>query len=172
MQNKPIESLIIELREHRVLLDVALARLYGVPTGTLVQAVKRNAARFPSDFMFRLTEQEVANLKSQIVISSSENRRWGGRRSLPYAFSEQGVAMLSSVLRSPRAIAVNIAIMRAFVRLRELARAGTELGRKLDQLERRVSGHDAEIAAIVRTIRELAVPPEPRPRRRIGFIAD
>jgi len=111
------------------------------------------------------------NLKSQSVISSlSRRKKWGGRRTLPYAFSEQGVAMLSSVLRSRRAIAVNIAIMRAFVRLKTMAGLNSEVRNKLDELEARVAGHDETIAGIVRAIRELASPPEPKAKRRIGFI--
>jgi ORF6N domain len=162
---------IVYLRGHRVLLDSDLASLYGVPTKVLVQAVKRNHVRFPSDFLFALSEQEVANLRSQIVTSSSPPRTWGGRRYRPFAFTEQGVAMLSSVLHSPRAVAVNIAIMRAFVRLREMAGANAELAKKLDELERKVSGHDATITDIVRVIRELAAPVEARPKRRIGFVS-
>src|SRR5688500_13408567 len=111
-----IERAILLIRSHRVMLDGDLAVLYGVPTRISVQAVRRNRARFPQDFMFQLTQVEVANLRSQIVISSS-GRGWGGRRYRPYVFTEQGVAMLSSVLRSARAIQVNIAIMRTFVRL-------------------------------------------------------
>lgn len=167
-----LPRLIVEVREQRVMLDISLAKLYGVPTGSLVQAVKRNRERFPSDFMFQLTNQELANLKSQIVISNLiEPTGWGGRRSAPYAFTEQGVAMLSSVLRSARAIAVNIAIMRAFVRLRQLAAAGSELADKLDELEKRITGHDRDIADIVRAIRELATPLAAKPKRPIGFIA-
>jgi hypothetical protein len=124
-----IAQRIHSVRHCRVLLDFELAELYGVPTGALIQAVKRNHARFPSDFMFHLTEQEVAILKSQSVISSSARReRWGGRRKPVNAFTEQGVAMLSSVLRSPRAVAANIAIMRAFVQLRYLAAANDQQG--------------------------------------------
>jgi len=165
-----IASCILVLRGQKVMLDADLADLYAVPTGALIQAVKRNPQRFPLDFMFQLTEQEVSGLKSQSVISNSRQPRGrGGRRSAPYAFSEQGVAMLSSVLRSTRAIAVNIAIMRAFVRLRELAAASTELGKKLDELERRVAGHDEAIASIIGAIRELAAP-SPATRRRIGFV--
>jgi hypothetical protein len=166
-----IASRILVVRGQRVMLDADLADLYGVPTGVLVQAVKRNPQRFPPDFMFHLREQEVRALKSQIVIlPEMALRYWGRRRRAPYAFSEQGVAMLSSVLRSARAIAVNIAIMRAFARLREMAAANAELAKKLDELERRVSGHDEAITGIVRAIRELATPLEPRPRRRIGFV--
>ena len=131
----------------------------------------RNLTRFPADFMFTLTNQDVAILKSQTVTSrSSEIERWGGRRKPSHAFTEQGVAMLSSVLRSDRAIAANIAIMRAFVRLREIISANTELAKKLDELEHRVSGHDDAITNIVQAIRELAAPPPPQPRRSIGFV--
>ena len=155
------------------MLDADLADLYGVTTGALVQSVKRNLQRFPQDFMFQLTEQEVRNLKSHTVISSSTGRlHWGGRRRAPYAFTEQGVAMLSSVLRSSRAIAVNVAIMRAFMRLREMVAANADLAKKLDELERRVAGHDQSITSIVRAIRDLAAPPEAKPRRRIGFVSD
>lgn len=154
------------------MLDADLADLYGVPTKVLSQAVKRNRLRFPPDFMFQLTEQEVAVLKSQIVTSSSiDSRRWGGRRKPVHGFTEQGVAMLSSVLRSPRAIAANIAIMRAFARLREMVSQNAELAKKLDELERRVSGHDEAITGIVRAIRELAAPAEPKPKRSIGFVS-
>jgi ATP-dependent Clp protease ATP-binding subunit ClpA len=150
------------------MLDSDLAALYAVSTGALIQAVKRNAGRFPPDFMFQLTEQELRDLRSQSVISKPRPGR-GGRRSPPYAFSEQGVAMLSSVLRSERAITVNIAIMRAFVRLRELASSNAQLRRKLDDLERRVGGHDQAIQSIVRAIRDLAAP-APATKRRIGFV--
>ena len=154
------------------MLDADLADLYSVPTKALVQAVKRNPERFPRDFMFQLTEQEVRALKSQsVTLPEMALRYWGRRRKVPYAFSEQGVAMLSSVLRSAQAIAVNVAIMRAFVQLREMATANTELSLKLDELERRLSGHDEAIAAIVRAIRELTTPPEPKPKRHIGFVS-
>jgi hypothetical protein len=157
------------LRGQKVMLDADLARLYGVPTGALVQAVKRNRARFPSDFFFQLTKQDVANLKSQSVISSlPDGEGWGGRRAPVNAFTEQGVAMLSSVLGSPRAISVNIAIMRTFVQLRSIAWANERLAKKLDKLERRVAGHDEEISGIIRAIRTLATPPSPGPKRRIG----
>jgi len=155
------------------MLDADLASLYRVMTKALVQAVKRNQARFPRDFMFQLTEQEVANLRSQIVTSSSVlSPAWGGRRSPPYAFSEQGIAMLSSVLRSSRAIAVNIAIMRTFVRVRETIVTSVVLTKKLDELEKRVASHDETIISIVRAIRELATPGEAKPKRRIGFITE
>lgn len=124
---------IHSIRGERVMLDADLAGLYGVETKVLLQAVKRNLERFPADFMFQLTKQEFNDLRSQIVTS-----RWGGRRYPPYAFSEHGVAMLSSVLRSPKAIAVNIEIVRAFVRLRKLACSNHEIAQKLDELDRRV----------------------------------
>jgi len=158
---------IVWLRGHKVLLDADLATLYGVPTKVLVQAVKRNQERFPEDFMFQLSAEEFAPLRSQFVTS---NR--GGRRYAPYAFTEQGVAMLSSVLKSPRAIAVNIEIMRAFVRLREMLASNKEFARKLNELERKLASHDHAIAGILNAIRELMKPPEPPPKRRIGFITD
>ena len=162
-----IETRILFVRGHKVLLDTDLAALYGVPTKVLVQAVRRNIERFPPDFMFQLMEQELRILRSQIVTSSPRDaREWGGRRTRPYAFSEQGVAMLSSVLRSRRAIAVNIAVMRAFVRLRAMVSANAELAKKLDELERRVADHDEAITSVVRAIRELMAPQEPKPRRR------
>src|SRR5436305_9156784 len=129
----------------------------------ITQAMKRNTKRFPKDFVFQVTAEELRNLKSQIVISS-----WGGRRHLPYAFTEEGVAMLSSVLRSERAVRVNIAIMRAFVKLREILETNRDLARKFAELERRVGKHDKEISAIIEAIRQLMAPPE-KPRREIGF---
>jgi hypothetical protein len=160
-----IEQSILLLRGHRVLLDSALAGLYGVQTKVLVQAVKRNRERFPSDFLFELNKQEVTDLRSQIVTSS-----WGGRRYAPFAFTEQGVAMLSSVLNSPQAIRVNIEIMRAFVRPRAMIATNKELSAKLDELERRIATHDQAIAGLITAIRELAAPPPPRQKRGIGFV--
>ncbi len=157
------------LRGHKVLLDEVLAPLYGVETRALVQAVKRNAARFPEDFMFQLSAAEWAALRSQFVILKTG--RGQHRKYLPYVFTEQGVAMLSSVLRSERAIAVNIEIMRAFVRLRELLASNTALVRKLDELERKYQHHDEAITAILSAIRELMNPPVPK-RRPIGFTVD
>ncbi len=169
----PVERItqsILVIRGHKVMLDADLAELYEVETRVLVQAVKRNLERFPKDFMFQLSDQEVRNLRSQSVMSSSApSDRWGGRRSAPYAFTEQGVAMLSSVLRSARAIAVNVEVMRAFVRLREIISTNKELAAKLDQLERKVDSHDQAIAGILNAIRELMAPPE-RKKRPIGFI--
>lgn len=157
-----IERHILLIRGQKVMLDADLAELYGVTTGVLNQAVERNAERFPTDFAFRLSRQEADNLKSQIVISSS----WGGRRSLPYAFTEQGVAMLSSVLRSERAVQVNVEIMRAFVRLRQLLSTDADLARKLDELEARF---DEQFRIVFDAIRELM---DDEPRRRkppIGY---
>ena len=162
----PIERIaraILVIRREKVMLDSDLAALYGVITGNLNKAVKRNAERFPTDFMFQLDTEEVANLKFQFGISS-----WGGRRRRPYAFTEQGVAMLSSVLNSERAVKVNIAIMRAFVKLRETLDTNRELARRFAELECRVGKHDEEIAAILEAIRQLMTAPE-KPRREIGF---
>jgi len=156
-----IERRILLVRGQKVMLSTDLAERYGVTSKALVQAVKRNQERFPKDFIFQLTRAEVANLKSQIVTSS-----WGGaRRATPYAFTEQGVAMLSSVLRSPRAVQVNIAIMRAFVKLREIIASHRDLARKLEEMESR---YDAQFRVVFDAIRELMKPPE-KPRRRIGF---
>ncbi len=149
------------------MLDADLAALYGVRTKALVQAMKRNARRFPPDFMFHLTSGEYENLRSQIV-TSSLNRGWGGRRSLPYAFTEQGVAMLSSVLRSARAIQANIAIMRTFVHLREALVSYPDLERRLDALERK---YDAQFKVVFDAIRALMTS-EPGPPRPIGFRPD
>jgi len=159
-----IEQKIYLIRGHKVMLSTTLAELYDVEVRALVQAVKRNIERFPEDFMFQLTDREFKNLKSQIVISS-----WGGaRRAKPYAFTEQGIAMLSSVLKSKRAIQVNIAIMRAFVKLRGILSAHKELAYKLDQLERKIEKHDAEIRSIFQAIRQLMSPPD-KPKHQIGF---
>lgn len=156
-----VESSILLLRGQKVMLDADLAALYGVETRALVQAVQRNHNRFPEDFMFRLTKEEFDDLRSQSVISS----RWGGRRYPPYAFTEQGVAMLSTVLRSERAVQVNIEIMRAFVRLRAMLASNVELARRLDELERR---YDTQFKIVFDAIRELMKPPEPS-TRRLGF---
>jgi hypothetical protein len=161
-----IAHAIVILRGQRVLLDETLASLYGVPTGALVQAVKRNLERFPPDFIFQLSIHDLGALRSQIVIS---NEGRGGRRFAPYAFTEQGVAMLSSVLRSRQAVNANIEIMRAFVRLRGVLAANRELAQKLDELEKKISSHDQTIAGILSAIRQLMAPPEPK-RRTIGFI--
>lgn len=166
-----IETRIVSLRGASLLLDTDLAGLYGVTPGSLLQAVRRNNDRFPGDFMFQLTNQEVSTLKSQSVISSLESRH-GSRRVRPYAFTEQGVAMLSSVLRSPTAVQVNIAIMCAFVRLRRAALVSRELMKLIEDLSTRVDSHDATISELVESIRQLVQSP-PRSRTRpIGFTAD
>src|SRR5262245_8496292 len=149
-QNR-IETMIRVVRGLRVLLDADLAALYGVEVKALNQAVRRNRERFPPDFMFQLDDSEVDSLRSQLVTSNSR----GGRRYRPYAFTEQGVAMLSSVLRSKLAIRVNVHIMRAFVRLRQILSGNKELARKLEELERRIGGHDEQIRAILEVIGQL-----------------
>jgi len=150
------------VRGERVMLDADLARLYGVETGDLNRAVKRNARRFPDDFMFVLNKQEIANLICQIGISSSG---WGGRRKPVMAFTEQGVAMLSSVLRSDRAADVNIAIMRTFVQLRRLMDSNRELARKIAEMERR---YDEQFGTVFQAIQQL-IAEEEEPKRKIGF---
>jgi hypothetical protein len=176
-----IGSRILTLREQRVMLDADLADLYGVATKVLVQAVKRNLARFPQDFMFQLTGEEFAALRSQSVTSNAGNPPGrGGRRTAPYAFTEQGVAMLSSVLGSPRAIAVNIEIMRTFVRVRVLAATHGDLAKRLAELEDKTEAlamnHDTfsrntrnQLREVFDALRELMTPPDP-PKRPIGFI--
>ncbi|MEW6108954.1 MAG: ORF6N domain-containing protein [Nitrospirota bacterium] len=157
-----IERKIYLIRGEKVMLDSDLAELYEVETRTLIQAVKRNFSRFPSDFMFQFNYQEVAVLRSQFVTSKTGR---GGRRYFPYVFTEQGVAMLSSVLSSERAVKVNIEIMRAFVRLRQLLSSNAELARKLEALEKK---YDAQFKVIFDAIRELMKPPE-KSKRKIGF---
>ncbi len=159
-----IEGLILLIRGQKVMLDADLAALYGVEVRTLNQAVKRNLARFPDDFMFQLTAEEAAALRSQSVTLKSG--RGQHRKYLPYAFTEQGVAMLSSVLRSPRAVQVNIQIMRTFVNLRRMLATHEELARKLAALERK---YDHQFKLVFDAIRELMTPPEPKEKRRIGF---
>jgi len=146
------------------MLDRDLAELYGVETRSLIQAVKRNIERFPLDFMLQLTKEEFDSLRSQNVISKGK----GGRRYLPYVFSEQGVAMLSSVLKSRRAIEVNIAIMRAFVQLRKMIDSHAELSYKLSDLERKLGDHDEQIQAIFEAIRQLMAPPDKK-KKKIGY---
>ncbi len=157
-----IERSILVLRGQKVMLSTDLARLYGVEPRVLVQAVKRNVDRFPEDFMFQISQDEFANLKSHLVTSS-----WGGlRRATPYAFTEQGVAMLSSVLRSERAVQVNIEIMRAFVRLRQMLASHADLARQLDALERK---YDAQFKVVFDAIRKLMAQPGTSAKRPLGF---
>jgi hypothetical protein len=163
-----VGQFILIIRRHRVLLDEDLAALYGVETRGLVQAVKRNLERFPPGFMLELSAAEWAALRSQSETSKTGR---GGRRYAPYAFTEQGVAMLSSVLNSDRAIAVNIEIMRSFVRIRRLLEADKSLARRFDRFERKLASHDQAIVGILAAIRQLMNPPESK-RRGIGFTAD
>ena len=156
------------IRNQRVMISSDLAQLYGVPVGALMQAVKRNADRFPEDFMFQLSSGEWTNLKSQIVISSASETSWGGARTPPYAFTEQGVAMLSSVLKSSRAINANIEIMRTFVKLRRLITEHKDLSHRLDALEDR---YDDQFKVVFDAIRSLMEPKKPE-KRPIGFTAD
>ena len=150
------------VRGEKVMLDADLATLYEVETKVLVQAVKRNIDRFPADFMLQLSKKEFAHLRSQTVTSS-----WGGRRYPPYVFTEQGVAMLSSVLRSDRAVQVNIEIMRAFVRLRQMLATSKKLEQKLSELEQK---YDEQFKIVFDAIRQLMSPPDPKHKRTIGFI--
>jgi hypothetical protein len=159
-----IETRIFVLRGQNVMLSGDLAALYEVEPRALIQAVKRNIERFPDDFMFQLTDDEFRGLRSQIVMSS-----WGGIRRPPYAFTEQGVAMLSSVLRSKRAVRVNVEIMRAFVRLRAMAGSIDELRQRVDALEKR---YDTQFKIVFDAIRELMAPPSSATKRSIGFISE
>jgi hypothetical protein len=163
-----IERTIYFMRGQKVMLDADLARLYRVPTFRLNEQVKRNRSRFPRDFMFQLTALEASSLTSQNAISSSSH---GGRRHRPYAFTEQGVAMLSSVLKSGRAVQVNIAIMRAFVKLREILATHQELALRLEELEGKFQTHDAQIQEVFDAIRALLEPKVDPGKRRIGFPA-
>jgi hypothetical protein len=160
-----IEKRILVVRDRQVMLDEDLADLYGVETKRLIQQVKRNLKRFPEDFMFQLDRAEAEALRSQIA-TSNDGR--GGRRYAPYVFTEQGVAMLSGVLRSERAIAVNVEIMRAFVELRRAAAGYAALEKRLDELERGLGRHDEQLQQIFKTLRQLISPPS-RPKRPIGF---
>jgi hypothetical protein len=160
-----IDRSILLIRGQKVMLSNDLAVLYGVEPRVLIQAVKRNSARFPIDFAFQLDRNEVDILKSQNVISSGG--QWGGsRRATPYVFTEQGVAMLSSVLRSPRAVAVNIEIMRAFVRMRQMLSSHAELARKVENLEKK---YDGQFKVVFDALRELMQPPSGKTKRTIGF---
>lgn len=163
IMRQPVDTRIITIRGTRAMLDRDLAELFGVPTKVLNQAVRRNRERFPAEFVFQLTSDESRILRSQSVTSN-----WGGRRYPPYAFTEHGVLMAATVLNSDRAVEMSLFIVRAFVRLRSIYASRMELTRRLDELDTRVSRHDAEIRAIVEAIRQLALPPLPK-RRPIGF---
>jgi len=171
LETNEADERIRTIRGVSVLLDADLAALYAVTPSALLQAVKRNSKRFPPDFLFPLSRQEVARLRSQSVISNVVPGR-GGRRYQIYAFTEQGVAMLSSVLRSDTAVRVNIEIMRAFVRLRRAAMVSTQLMSLVEDLSKRVDTHDAVISDIVESIRQLVDPPASGRTRPIGFTAD
>ncbi len=170
-------ALVHHLRHEKVILDSDLAELYGVTTGRLNEAVQRNLERFPADFMFQLTENELENLLSQIAIAKNANTslrsqsatlKRGGRRTLPYAFTEQDVAMLSSVLRSPRAVEVNIAIMRTFVQLRRLMDSNALLAEKIEVLEEKYADHDQQFQLVFDAIKQLISSPPP-PAKELGF---
>lgn len=164
LQPEQIEQAILLVRGQRVMLDRDLAALYGVETKNLNKAVRRNLERFPEDFMFQLTVEEAEASRFQIgTLKRGQNFKY-----LPYVFTQEGVAMLSTVLRSDRAVQVNIAIMRVFVRLREALALHKELAQKLTELERKIQGHDASIRTLFDAIRELATPPA-KPPREIGF---
>jgi hypothetical protein len=165
-----VEGRIRVIRRQKVLLDSDLADLYEVETKALNRAVRRNVDRFPEDFMFQLTREEVEALRCQIGTSKTADENRGGRRYLPYAFTEQGIAMLSGVLTSKRAVEVNVAIMRTFVRLRQLLSTHEELAHRLDQLEWRQSEQDGRVQYVFETIQQLIEAPEPAgPKRAIGF---
>lgn len=177
MKNKPlavslerIAQCILVLRGHRVLLDADLAALYGVSTKRLNEQVRRNRERFPEDFMFQLAQDEYEALRSQFA--TLKPGRGQHRKYLPYVFTEHGAIMAASVLNTSRAVEMSIYVVRTFVRLREMLASNKELAKKLDEVERKLATHDQAIAGILNAIRELMKPPEPPPKRRIGFIQD
>ncbi len=163
-----IETKILTIRGHRVMLDADLAELYGVETKRFNEQVRRNVERFPEDFMFQLSEEEFDGLRSQFATSNNSPGR-GGRRHRPYAFTEHGAIMAASVLHSPRAVEISVHVVRAFVHLRELISTHKELSRKLDELEHKVSSHDQAIAGLISAIRQLMTPPDPKKKRPMGF---
>jgi hypothetical protein len=163
-----IENRILLVRGHKVLLDTDLAMLYGVPTKRFNEQVRRNAERFPRDFMFQLSPEEWDSLRSQFA--TLKTGRGQHRKYLPHAFTEHGAIMAATVLNSPRATEVSVYVVRAFVRLRELLASNKDLARRLEQLEKKLATHDQAIAGLMNTIREMMSPPEPAKKRRIGFI--
>jgi hypothetical protein len=165
-----IEPLILEIRGHKVLLDKDLAELYGVSIKRLNEQVRRNRERFPDDFMFQLTPEEDQSLRSQNA--TLKRGRGQHRKYLPYAFTEHGTIMAATILNSPRAVEVSVFVVRAFVKLRQLALAHKDLAAKLAELERKVVGHDDAIRQLVAAIRQLMAPPVDNPKRRIGFGRD
>ncbi|MDD5006941.1 MAG: ORF6N domain-containing protein [Syntrophorhabdaceae bacterium] len=162
-----IERKIYFIRGHKVMLDEDLAELYEVPTKRLNEQVRRNEKRFPQDFMFQLSGEEAESLRSQNA--TLKKGRGRHRKYLPYVFTEQGVAMLSTVLNSDRAIEVNIQIMRTFVKLRKMIASHKDLARRLDELEKK---YDTQFRVVFEAIRQLMIPPEPKKKRRIGFLRD
>jgi hypothetical protein len=181
---KPIESLIFTIRDQKVILDADLAELYGVSTGVLNQAVRRNEERFPVDFCFQITASEWRNLKSQIVISSAQvlaaqgtGSNWsqiatsahGGRRTLPFAFTEHGAMMAANVLNSPDAIKMSVYVIRAFVQMRETIAANAAILKRLAEIDKTLLSHDHALRAIWTKLQPLLAPPPDPPRRRIGF---
>lgn len=166
----PIENSILLVRGQRVILDAELAALYGTTTKRLNEAVGRNRSRFPEDFVFQLTNQELVKLKSHFATSSSAH---GGRRTLPYAFTEHGAIMASNILRSDEAVRMSVFVVRAFVKLREMVSTNQKLASQLAQLEKRIDRHDGIIVDIVRTMQQLvAAPKEQKKERRIGFLSE
>jgi hypothetical protein len=163
-----VVSRIFLVRGQKIMLDADLAELYGVPTGRLNEQVKRNIDRFPPDFMFQLNAREHDSLRSQFAISKETLGR-GGRRYLPYVFTEHGAIMAASVLDSERAVQVSIYVVRAFVQLREMLSSNKALARKLNELERKLTTHDHAITELIEAIRQLMTPPEPKKKRSIGF---
>lgn len=161
----PVEARILMLRQQKVILDSDLAELYGVPVKQLNQAVKRNQERFPADFMFQLTSKEAGVLRSQIVTSKAGR---GGRRYLPYAFTEHGAIMAATVLNSPKAVAMSVFVVRAFVRLREMLANNRRLAARIYDLEQKLETHDSAIQQLIEALREL-MEPAPKSRARIGF---
>src|SRR5215831_12118729 len=160
-----VDSRILVVRQQKVILDTDLAELYGVPVKRLNEQVKRNRERFPADFMFQLSAKEAEDLRSQSATSKPQR---GGRRYLPYAFTEHGAIMAATVLNSERAVEMSVFVVRAFVRLREMLTNNRELADKIDELERRLDTHDASIQDLIEAIKELMAP-EPPSGRRIGF---
>lgn len=170
---QPLERVaarVLLIRGRKVILDADLAALYGVETRVLLQAVRRNSKRYPPDFLFILSNQEVAALRSQSVISNAAGR--GGRRHARLAFTEHGAIMAATVLNAPRAIRMSVYVVRAFVQLRDTFAAGGEIATRLDQLERKVGTHDRAILEILQALRQLTQPSETPSRRRIGFVQD
>lgn len=170
LATEAIANRIATLRGQRVIVDADLAALYGVPTKRLNEQVRRNAERFPDDFMFQLSDEEFESLRSQFATSNQTPSQRGGRRYAPLVFTEHGAIMAATVLNSPRAVEVSIYVVRAFVRLREVLASNKDLAVKLGELERKLKGHDQTIVGILNAIRQLMAPPPDPPRRSIDFV--